>query len=217
VPNLPALDRAEAIEQIADVLAKLRPPVRVAIDGVDAAGKTTLADELAGALRVRGIRAERICADDFLRPKRERYRRGRESPEGYYLDSFDHDAIRRATQEPKELALVDGIFLMRPELNDLWDFRVLVDVPVEESIRRGVRRDADRHGSLDSAEGLYRRRYAPAQRRYFRDVDPRALADVIVDNREPSRPRLIWLGQAAGITREDSGSSERILRRKSNA
>jgi len=47
--------------------------VVVGIDGPDAAGKTTLADRLAAALPGPVVR---ICADDFLRSRADRYRRG---------------------------------------------------------------------------------------------------------------------------------------------
>lgn len=68
-------------------------PVRVAIDGRDAAGKSTLADDLAAAAASSGIVVIRASLDDFHRPRRLRYRRGALSPMGYYLDSFDHEAI----------------------------------------------------------------------------------------------------------------------------
>ena len=142
----------------------------MAVDGVDAAGKTTLADELAMLLP----RAARLCADDFLRPPEERYRQGRYSPAGYYEDSFDHDRLRRAVLATDALLIVDGIFLLRPELNDLWDFRIFVQVELEESIRRGVARDGA------ETEDLYRRRYAPGQRLYLESVRPTDLADVVV-------------------------------------
>jgi len=73
---------------------KLGHPTRVAIDGVDGAGKTVLADELATPLRERGRYLIRATIDSFLRPRAERYRRGPDSPEGYYLDSHDLDAAR---------------------------------------------------------------------------------------------------------------------------
>lgn len=171
-------------------MALLPQPARIAIDGVDAAGKTTLADELAEALRSRRVDVTRVCADDFIRPPAERYRRGRESPEGYYLDSFDHERLRRAARSGAGVTIVDGIFLLRPELNDLWDFRVLVDIDLDESIRRGAARDAAWHGSHETAEHFYRWRYAPAQRLYFERVRPHELADVVVDNADPGRPRL---------------------------
>jgi uridine kinase len=67
---------------------RLPHPIRVAVDGPDAAGKTVLADELGEALVARGRAVIRASVDGFHRP-RERYRRGPDSPEGYYEDSFD--------------------------------------------------------------------------------------------------------------------------------
>ena len=45
--------------------------VRVAIDGPDAAGKTTLADRLAEAVRAAGRPALRVSIDDFHRGGRQ--------------------------------------------------------------------------------------------------------------------------------------------------
>ena len=159
---------------------------RVAIDGVDAAGKSTLASELAARL----AGSSRLSADDFLRRPEERYRQGRESPVGYFEDSFDHGRLRRAVLASDGLLLVDGIFLFRDELNDLWDFRIFVKIELEESIRRGIARDGR------EKEELYRRRYAPAQRRYLEDVRPAELANVVVDNTDVTRPS-ISLGRAS--------------------
>jgi uridine kinase len=190
VSVLPGLTRADVIAQLADASTALPRPTRVAVDGVDAAGKTTLAAALADELGRRGEEVTRLCADEYLRPPEERYRRGRESPEGYYLDSFDHEAIRQAVRRSLGLTLVDGIFLLRPELNDLWDLRIMVHVALEESIRRGSRRDADLHGSVEDAERLYRRRYAPGQRLYLERARPHELADVVIDNSDPDRPKI---------------------------
>jgi uridine kinase len=75
-------------------------PTRVAIDGIDAAGKTTLANELAAALAKREYRVIRASIDGFHRPEKERYRRGKISPEGYYYDSFDNEAIKKHLLHP---------------------------------------------------------------------------------------------------------------------
>jgi len=44
------------LAELADAIVRLRlaHPTRVGVDGVDAAGKTTLADELAGQIERRG-------------------------------------------------------------------------------------------------------------------------------------------------------------------
>jgi uridine kinase len=145
---------------------------RIAVDGIDAAGKTTLADQL-GAL----LQATRVCIDDFLRPEDERYARGVDSPEGYYYDSFDHDAFRGAVLAAARPVVADGVFLQRPELDDLWDLRIWVDISFEESLRRAVIRDAH---YMEDARGRYERRYHPGQRLYLAAVDPRTRADIVV-------------------------------------
>lgn len=83
------------ISKLADTIAGLRlgHPVRVGVDGVDCAGKTVLADELAGPLRSRGREVIRASVDGFHNPRSIRHRRGRSSPKGYYEDSFDYEAI----------------------------------------------------------------------------------------------------------------------------
>ena len=68
-------------------------PVRVAIDGIDASGKTTLANELTVSLQATGRPVIRASIDGFHRPRSERYRRGPTSPEGYYFDAFDYVAL----------------------------------------------------------------------------------------------------------------------------
>jgi uridine kinase len=174
------VSRLSVVDELAGRISALPLPARVGVDGIDAAGKTTLTVELGD--RLPG--AARFSADDVLRPPVDRYRQGRESPAGYYDDSFDHARLRAAVLGTPGLVIVDGIFLFRPELNDLWTFRIFVHVELEESVRRGVTRDgADK-------EELYRRRYAPGQRLYLDAVRPAGLADVILDNTDPVDPAL---------------------------
>lgn len=94
--------RAKGIEAIARWLLEVRlpHPLRVAVDGPDAAGKTTLADELAGELARRGRPVIRASADAFERPRAERYRQGCDSPDGYRLESFDHPTLVRLLLAP---------------------------------------------------------------------------------------------------------------------
>jgi uridine kinase len=95
-------DRAATLDRLAAWIGgvDLPHPVRVAIDGADAAGKTTLADELADRLTRAGREVIRASADNFGRPRAERYRRGRDSPDGYRLDAFDQDALARRLLVP---------------------------------------------------------------------------------------------------------------------
>jgi uridine kinase len=89
--------RHTALAAIAEFVAAVdRPhPVRVAIDGRTSSGKTTVAAELAHELDRIGRATIGTSIDGFHRPRRDRYARGRHSPEGYYFDARDLDAVRR--------------------------------------------------------------------------------------------------------------------------
>jgi len=75
-----------AAEEIESVTAT--HPTRVAIDGPPAAGKTTVADDLAAVLRTQGREVIRATIDDFLLPRAQRYARGEYSAEGCYYDTM---------------------------------------------------------------------------------------------------------------------------------
>ena len=81
--------------------------------------------------------------------------------------------------------LVDGIFLQRPELDDLWTLRIFVSIGESEVLRRGIERDGA------EMERLNRVRYLPGQRLYADRVAPRDRADVVVENDDPDSPGLI--------------------------
>ena len=91
-----SIPRGRLLARLAEHLAAVRldHPVRVAIDGVDGAGKSTLADDLVQPLEARGRPVIRASCDGFHRPRWYRYRRGADSPQGYYLDSFDYEALK---------------------------------------------------------------------------------------------------------------------------
>lgn len=94
--------RGELLGRLAEATESVTTahPPRVAVDGPPAAGKTTLADELALLLRTRGRQVIRASTDGFHLPRAQRYRRGEYSPEGCYFDSFDYEALRRVLLDP---------------------------------------------------------------------------------------------------------------------
>jgi uridine kinase len=72
--------------------------------------------------------------------------------------------------------------LLRPELDDAWDFRVFVEVDFDVALERAIARDAGLPGSESELIRRYGRRYFPGQRLYLARVDPRSRADTIIDN-----------------------------------
>lgn len=96
-------DRAEVLGELAEVVLGVeRPhPVRVGVDGCSAAGKTTLADELAEVLRGRsGREVVRAGLDYFKRAPELRTTYPIDSAESYFFEMYDYDAIRERLLRP---------------------------------------------------------------------------------------------------------------------
>jgi uridine kinase len=218
------MTRPELVENLAARIGRLKRdhPVRVAIDGVDAAGKTTLADELATALGASGRQIIRASIDGFHNPASVRKRRGPLSSEGYFHDSFDLTALResllnplgtggsriftrvvfdfrtdQAVRAPVEHAsedsilVVDGVFLLRDELRDGFDYSVFVRAGFDVTVARAEVRDLDLFGSVENIRRRYAERYVPGQRLYLETVKPESRASVVIDNNDPLRPEVV--------------------------
>ena len=100
--------------------------LRVAIDGIDAAGKTTLADELAKLLARNDVPVLRASIDGFHQPASVRHLRNEEQPaRSYYEDSFDYRALRSLLLDPLGPG---GDQVVRTRI---FDFRT--DQPVHEA------------------------------------------------------------------------------------
>ncbi len=200
---------------------------RLAVDGVDGAGKTTFADELGDVLTQRGTYVVRASIDGFHRPRADRWAMGRHSPEGYYLDSYDYLRVRAelldplgpagdrrirravhdvATDQPVASAvetvpegsvlLVDGIFLHRPELRDVWDLSVFLQVPTEVALDRCAARDGT------SPTPGANRRYVEGQRIYLEGCQPATVATLVIDNTDLAAPDILDPDEGRYATRE---------------
>lgn len=94
------------------------------------------------------------------------------------------------TTAPADAVLLfDGVFLMRPELLDRWEFRIFVSTAIEKTVDRAVIRER-RVSSATEVERRWRERYIPAQRLYFATVRPTDHANIVVHNDEPQQP--VW-------------------------
>src|SRR5260221_11129270 len=75
-------------------------PLRVAIDGIDAAGKTTLANEVSPVIEEQGRVVIRASIHDFQLPRAERYRHGPDSPHRYCEDAVRYPSAQSALFHP---------------------------------------------------------------------------------------------------------------------
>lgn len=72
----------------------------IGVDGVDGAGKTTFANELAELLKESGTEVIRISMDRYLNPQSRRYAQGRSSAKGFFEDSYDYQRFSDEVLEP---------------------------------------------------------------------------------------------------------------------
>ncbi|GEL94747.1 hypothetical protein CCO02nite_14050 [Cellulomonas composti] len=207
---------ARVAERVPDP-TRLGRPVRVGVDGTDGAGKTWFADELADVLRTGGTEVVRVSIDGFHRPRSQRYARGADSPEGYFLDSYDLDRFRADVLDP---FAPDGSCEYRTAAHDVRTDEAL-DPPRLRAGRRCVllvdgiflhrdelvdawdlsvylavptavtyARMAVRDGCPADPADPANRRYVQGQRLYDERCAPAARAHLVVDNTDLAAPTL---------------------------
>ncbi len=151
---------------------KKQTPILVGIDGVDGAGKSSFSHTLATALTKFPRTVVTASIDHFHNPAKIRYVKGKDSPEGFYFDSFNYDVVKAYLLEPffkgkghyrtmafdcekdelmqlepkpvpnNSILIFEGIFSFRPELLPYWDLKIFLDVTFETSLQRNIQRSA---------------------------------------------------------------------------
>ena len=192
--------------------------LRVAIDGVDGAGKTHFAGELEPFLKASGRDIIRASVDGFHHPKEVRYRLGRGSPEGYYRDSYDYETFKKVLLEPLSPG---GLGLYRTAVHDvdaekpvslsekqaepgtilLLDGIFLhrpelqgywdVSVWLETPFTVSVPRMAQRDDNSSDPDAPVHRRYVEGQKLYLSESTPQRHATFVIDNRDLNAPFII--------------------------
>jgi uridine kinase len=212
--------RGEMLAQLAEAIGSVTVahPTRVAIDGPPAAGKTTLADELADVLRAEGREVIRATIEGFLFPEEQRYRHGEYSPEGCYFETHDYDSLKRVLLDPlgpgggrqfqrevydrtTDTALSPTITTARADAVLIFDGVFLLrpelidrwdlSIFVSTAFEETVDRARIRErGVLPAAdiERRWRERYIPSQRFYLAKDRPTDHAGIVVHNDVISSP-----------------------------
>lgn len=208
-------DRLDTITRVEllDVLVRSTPlldhPTLMAVDGVDGSGKTTFAAKLADRYERKGRPAHVVHMDDFLNPRVIRYRLGRDSPEGFFQDTydlatfraniigplgrrggpsmvcraFDYRTDRPILEEPIEVT-TDAVVIVEGMFlhrDELLDtWDMSVFLDVPFAI--SVRRLAERDGTSSNPDDSSVRRYVEGQRIYLAACTPSQRATHVVTN-----------------------------------
>jgi uridine kinase len=213
---------ASLLARLADAIADCRPDrrVRIAVDGIDGAGKTTLADALTPLVVGKGRPVIRASVDDFHNPRSVRYARGKYSPDGFYLDSYDYDSFHRLLLEPFSAEGSGRYAAKRFDLdNDRpFDLNLQQAAPTAALIVDGIflhrpelrscwdlsifltvdfdvslPRGAARGPSFDAIDPTSppHQRYVGGQKRYLAECTPEQQADIVIDYNDLQAPVIL--------------------------
>ena len=188
----------------------------VAVDGIDVAGTSQFADDLAATMRLTGHTVFRASIEDFHRPRAERYARGRDDPEGFYRDSYDYLTFQRTLVQPFRMGGSTGFVAAAfdvardAQVEPVWltgpaDALLIVDgnflnrpelrglwnysVWLEVAEQEATLRRAERDSAAPNPRPERHLRYSGAQALYGVESKPRTAATAIVDNSDSDHPR----------------------------
>jgi uridine kinase len=189
------MSRADVLAALADAVLRTPAPrpVRVGIDGRSAAGKTTLAGELAQRLESLGRSCARLSIDDFHPPGYvQRAIAGDFTPQSYPYEGYDLEAFRRALCEPRDgILVVEAAYLFLPELCDCFELTIWLEIDFDTMLARAEKRDVAWLGSAARVRERYEKYWIPRHRCYEEAQRPRDRAHIVVDNGDLENPRIV--------------------------
>lgn len=219
---MPASDlRRNLVSELARAIDAVRAGgiVRVGVDGVDGAGKTTFSDELALAVRDLARPVIRASVDSFHNPRAMRYRRGRSSPDGFFLDSYDYELLLRVllnplsrggsgryraaafdhmadrpTPTPERVAAPNAVLIFDGIFLHRPELSGYWDYSIflRVSFGTSVPRCAQARPWLSpDPYADSNRRYVEGQRLYLRTCEPENLATIVIDNEDLDAPFVV--------------------------
>lgn len=192
--------------------------VRVAIDGVDGAGKSVFGDELARTLAETGRPIIRASVDGFHNPRALRYRQGRHSAPGYFEDSYDYARLKTllldplspggsgryhsaafdhrtdsAVDLPESQALPGSILVFDGIFLHRPELRAYWDYSIflHTGFEVSVPRYTNRDGGAPDPQAPENRRYIEGQQLYLRTCQPQRHATVVINNESLDTPFIV--------------------------
>jgi uridine kinase len=104
-------------------------------------------------------------------------------------DEYVNPKLKIANRDT--IFIIDGTFLFKEDLSNLYDFKIFVKTDFELARKRGAKREEKAFGSYKKAEEMFLNRYHGASKLYLEEHSPQLNADVVINNNELDNPYFV--------------------------
>ena len=162
----------------------------VGINGIDCSGKTTFAKSVSKYFTQHKIENDRLDIDNFNNPAivSETYKAfvsgswDEEDLNKYYELIINYsDAIRAVSESKKKYSLVilEGIFIYKPQLVNLFDFKIYLDIDISLGRKRFAKRWSLKQYKRPFE--IYDEIWMLSHIKYESEVHPKRISDLVID------------------------------------
>jgi uridine kinase len=185
-------------------------PLIVAVSGIDASGKSTIARRAVQALAELGINAAIVSVDHWHNPPEKRFSANNPG-ESFYRNAFRFDELCQVLIKPLrklrelqvtigltrmpenklfrhtydfrgvDVVIVEGIFLLKRELRGYFDMTLWVECSYQTALARALQRNQEAQSGAELLRD-YQQIYFAAQEIHREKDAPREHADVVIEN-----------------------------------
>ena len=171
----------------------------VGINGIDCSGKTTFAKAMSKYFSYYKIVNNHLDIDTFNNPVIES-----ETYKAFVSDSWDEedlnkyykliinysDAIRAVSEYKNKypLVILEGIFIYKPQLADLFDLKIYLDINISLGRKRFAKRRSLKKDKRPFE--IYDEIWMLSYIRYESEVHPKQKSDLVIDYNDESKPIL---------------------------
>ena len=171
----------------------------VGINGIDCSGKTTFAKSVSKYFTDHKIENDYLDIDNFNNRAIES-----ETYKAFVSGSWDEkdlnkyykliinysDAIRAVSEYKKKypLVILEGIFIYKPQLSDLFDLKIYLDINISLGRKRFAKRRSLKKDKRPFE--IYDEIWMLSYIRYESEVHPKQISDLVIDYNDESKPVL---------------------------
>ena len=162
----------------------------VGINGIDCSGKTTFSKSLSKDFTHHKIENDHLDIDNFNNPaiENETYKAfvsgswDEENLNRYYELIINYSDVIRAVSESKKkysIVILEGIFIYKPQLVDLFDLKIYLDVDISLGRKRFAKRWSLKRDKRPF--DIYDEIWMLSHIRYESEVHPKRISDLVLD------------------------------------